>query len=183
MSKLPRIAISGKMRSGKTSLATALSTRLGVPVDSFAAPLKEAGRVLGFGDGEVVKSRAFLQGMNEVIAPLDPWRFPALLEERQYPLTHRGLIIADLRRPEEYIWAKASGFVLVRLDIGHATQLQRGAEPSRLEHVTETALDGAPAAAWDVWLPEFTSVADRVHMIVGLLRLRGYLTGEEQTGG
>lgn len=147
------------MRAGKTTLAAALSSRLGLPADAFALPLKLAHQVLGLGDGETVKDRAWLQEASGFLTARDDGHFVRLFAQRRPAAAAGGVIVTDLRRPIEYAWLKASGYVLVKLEVSRETQIARGAEPDRLDHPTETALDVLPPAAWDLVIPEGTPPA------------------------
>lgn len=168
-----QIALHGKMKAGKTSLACALSQRLGLPTDSFALPLKRAHRALGLGDGEVVKDRAWLQEASGFLTGRDDGHFVRLFAQRRQG-QDGGVIVTDLRRPIEYAWLKASGYVLVKLEVSRETQIERGAEPDRLDHPTETALDVLPPVAWDLVIPCFTPPAQA---LAAVLQKTSWLVG------
>ncbi|MCC6629690.1 MAG: hypothetical protein IT340_20110 [Chloroflexi bacterium] len=168
---MPRIAVAGKMRTGKTTLARLLAGTYWVPLDSFAAPLKQAGKVLGYTTDGEQKDRAFLQDFAIAATAADSWRFTRLMEQRHPDVIHghAGLIIDDLRRPEEMLWCLAHGFITIRLEVPWWVQTRRGAEKSRLSHATETALDEVPASFWDALLADEWSanvVPSRVEVAV-----------------
>lgn len=162
-----QIALHGKMRSGKSSLATALAQRLGLPTDAFALPLKLAHQALGLGDGETVKDRAWLQEASGFLTARDDGHFVRLFAQRRQA-QQGGVIVTDLRRPIEYAWLKAHGYLLVKLAVSPQTQIERGAEPDRLDHPTETALDVLPPVAWDLAIPEGTPLPEAVGAVLEL---------------
>lgn len=159
----PRIALHGKIKSGKTTLARELSKRLGLPVYSFAEPLREAATALGFDVTDPrhkEQARWWMQTSSKQLTDIDDAHFVKLLE-RRHPSFWEGCLIDDLRRPVEYSWAARCGFLLVKLEVSRETQLTRGAQAG-LDHDTETALDFLPdGRAWDLVLPEYLSVADK----------------------
>lgn len=136
-----QVAINGKMRSGKDTVANKLQYWTQVPIDRFARPLKEGCEYFGCGDGEVVKDRVALQDIGQYFTARNPRWWVNLLDERHPNREQTGLIIPDLRSPEEFAWCKEQGILTVRLEVDEDTQVSRGAERERLQHVTETGLD------------------------------------------
>lgn len=137
-----QVAINGKMRSGKDTVATKLQYWTQVPIDRFARPLKEGCEHFGCGDGEIVKDRVALQDIGQYFTARHPRWWVNLLDERHPNRDKTGIIIPDLRSPEEFKWCKENGIITVRLEVDEGTQVERGAERERLQHVTETGLDG-----------------------------------------
>jgi hypothetical protein len=174
----PLIAISGKMRSGKTTLAEALSRETGAPVVSFADPLKDGCRALGIAVDEKNKDRVALQEIANFLVQRDPAHFVKMFDKRTAESRSRfGAIVPDMRLPQEWAWAKANGFLLVRLEVSPDTQEARGGQPSRLDHWTETSLDFLPQSAWDVYLTEANGiqrrdVEERVSAVLNALSAR-----------
>jgi hypothetical protein len=174
----PLIAISGKMRSGKTTLAEALSTMTGSPVVSFADPLKDGCRALGINVDDGNKDRVALQEIASFLVARDNAHFVKMFDKRtETSRENFGAIIPDMRLPQEWAWAKANGFLLVRLEVSPETQRSRGGQPTRLDHWTETSLDFLPASAWDVYLPELDGVrtvdiSNRVATVLTALKSR-----------
>lgn len=168
----PLIALGYKMRSGKDSLASALSRFYDIPLDRFAAPLKAGTAAMGFGDGEVVKNREILQNMAMSVVTRSPMHFVDMLAARNPDMRATGLVIPDLRMPAEFAWVRQRGFLVVKLEVAPETQVFRGAEPDRMGHLSETALDIIPGDSWDLVLSEAWSVADWVKLIDQQVRLR-----------
>lgn len=172
----PRIAISGKMRSGKDTLASLLSETLEIPRGSFAAPLKEGVAIMGLPleKGDPV-SRAVLQGVGHLVRQLDPAHWVKQLDIRTPYRDETGLVITDLRYANEWAWAKAWEFLLVRLVCSREAQISRGAEPERLDHPSEIDLDFLPPRAWDLVLDtEALTPEEALQAVLGACRLRGW---------
>jgi len=165
-----RIALSGKMKSGKTTLARELDYQ---NVVSFADPIRNALAELGIRKSEypdLYRRGAQYLG-TDLCRTFDPdwwvkWMNARMMYDRQ---NVRSTIIDDVRFPNEYDWCKASGFMLVRLDISREMQYTRGAEEGTFNHPSETGLDHIGKEEWDLWLPEQTSVQERVSAILSCL--------------
>lgn len=166
----PLIALHGKYGSGKTTLANALSAKYDIGQRSFAAPLRNALWELGLSTTGRCKDRQVMQDIGTYLTDRDGWHFCRLMDERTPNKEEEGLVIDDLRRPEEWIWAKVNGFWLVKLEISARTQEERGYDLQYANHKTETALDYLPNDAWDIVLPEGTTVEERVQIIDATIR-------------
>jgi hypothetical protein len=161
----PRIAIFGRMRSGKSTLAEALAKEFDIPQDNFAAPIHEAWAKLSkefhWRDSE---KREWMQGIAKCATDKDDAHFVKLLEQRNPDFRSTGLVIGDCRRSAEYAWARANDFVTVWLGVSEATQIQRGADKAHLNHPTETAMQGF-FNGFDIYFYESDSVEHRVQRI------------------
>jgi hypothetical protein len=174
---MPLIAISGKMKSGKTTLSRALSERLGIPIDSFAAPIKAAMYAIGIDPvNDKRKARPVMQAVSTAVTDQDAYHFVAMLANRNARLRDTGLIIDDLRRVSELHWATDEGFIKVRLLVDAQLQLLRGADLEFLDHITETQLDcyHPVHATWDYVVTPETPVEQAVEGIVGFCEDRGF---------
>lgn len=180
--KALKIAFSGKMRSGKDTAAEYFRgkhTRRGWTVShaSFAAKLKQVAamiqRELGFPEE---KDRELLQWLGaEYGRARDPevWVKCLLKEvERQESIGTDLILVTDMRFENEFDALKKAGFVLVRVEASEETRLGRGAEPTKLAHISETALDARCAADFegfdylvynDGTYEEFTAKLDYVY--------------------
>lgn len=134
----PRIALSGKMRSGKSTLAKALATHFNLIQDSFAFPLNQALLAMGV-SREDERYRHFAQGVGGVINEIEDGFFAELMGKRHTSFEY-GLVIDDLRRRAEYDWCQANGFYLIRLFAPEYARVERGAEWGTLHHHTEVEL-------------------------------------------
>ena len=156
----PLIAIAGKSGAGKTTLAEALSSRYGIPRDSFAAPIRWALMELGV---KAPYPRQLLQGMGMLLRAWNPDHFIELLALRNAERHQTGLVIDDLRFPNEYQWLRQHGFLVVYIE-GSFRPLQ-GAEA---EHESEHSLS-PELVPFDLVLPAGSTVAQRVVAVASLL--------------
>ncbi len=172
-----KIAISGRMKSGKTTLAKALDKELyGHHITSFARPIREALKALGITKEQhpdLYRAGAQYIG-TDLIRAHDPdwWVNYMDRKVRTDSGIYHGFIIDDMRFENEYDWCKANGFILVRLDISEQMQYNRRAEEGTFNHPSETGLDHI--VDWDVWCSENTTVAERVQAVL-LASQRGSL--------
>lgn len=186
---IPRIALVGKMRSGKTTVASAFAHNHGFTISSFGSSLKKyAEEILSesdvypteckykdcpFSDEPLIvgksKPRALYQDFGQAMRALDSnvWiRHTANAinwqEERR---SHVGTIIDDLRQPNEYKWAKANGFVIIRVNANEDTRLSRAnAEGDAfsiddLRHETEMHVDDFEVD-YEIWNDDGDSLAE-----------------------
>ena len=117
-----RLAVSGKMRSGKDSTAAYLVKRYGFARYAFADRLKEVACEL-FGMPEGTKNRHLLVELGRKMCEIDKlvWVNYVL---RQVPL-RQDVTISDLRFRYEYHALKAFDFVTVRVNIGEWERQRR----------------------------------------------------------
>jgi hypothetical protein len=169
MQTAPKIALCGKLKSGKTTLALELSSLLGVPRDSFAAALKAGLKMMGIVPDGPNKNREALQYVGVKLRELDANHWIKVLAAKYPDLDNTGLIVDDCRFQNEYQWLKDSGFLMVRIKVRSDTQIMRGAAYSQLFHQSEIALDPIPDRAFDIVLDEYTEVPDRVGVILAAL--------------
>lgn len=146
-----RIAISGKMRSGKDTVAAYLCEEYGFVRMAFADKLKEVAKDL-FGAQETAKNRGLLQALGRKMCEIDNAVWVKYVLDR-IPLSGPSIVITDLRFPTEYHALRALGFTFVRVAVSRQTQLRRlditeapTAQSARLEELltdaSEIALDG-----------------------------------------
>jgi hypothetical protein len=169
----PLIALCGKMKSGKTTLAIELADRLNVTVDSFAAPLKAGCKAFGFVVDGPNKDRFVLQNVASFVRQNAPDHWIKQMIKRHPDCQTSGLIIDDCRYLNEFNFLKANGFLMVRLIIAPETQIARGASASGFSHESETDLDNIPAEYWDLVLSEASSVNYRAKAIMQALIAQG----------
>lgn len=147
-----KIALTGKMRSGKSSVAEHLTTCYGFKQFAFADALKRFARqIFGYGGP---KDRELLQWFGQTMRERDPdvWikHLDADLEE--YIEDSRGdigvrIVITDLRQPNEYDYCRRNGFVIIRVNCPEETRIVRAVNNgdifhrSALNHETERYVD------------------------------------------
>lgn len=145
-----RIGLSGKMRSGKDSVADYLVERHGFQKFSFAEKLKSlAVEMFGMRPGE--KNRALLVTLGAKLCSIDPLVF-VNYSLKQMPL-NADVVVSDVRFEYEYHALKMMGFRLVRIHIREEEQVRRvlstepGTNLELLSDPSETALDSI--VGWD----------------------------------
>ena len=152
-----KIALCGRMRSGKDSIAAYLIEKHGFVRFAFADELKRICREL-FPDRFVAgsKPRTLLQGVGVAMREFDPdvWVNATMREIARYQretdrtLWHRpNYVITDLRFPNEYERLRAEGFVIIRVVADNGTRYLRMIDAgdtftaADLEHETERHID------------------------------------------
>ena len=163
MSILPNIALTGRIRSGKDTVAAHLVERYGYARFAFADGLRDICSRLypdQFTDaaGNDVTPRALLQGVGQALRQFDPnvWVRQCFSEiyakkrdndARRFPSPFRA-VITDLRQPNEYDRCRAEGFVIIRVKAPSTLRIHRAAtggdtfKLADLTHETETHVDG-----------------------------------------
>ena len=134
-----RIALTGRMRSGKSTIADYLWLTHGFAKVSFASSLKlTADRLFShlyepIYDGRSIreyrKPRALLQELGQKLREIDEdvWIKQAEQSMRVFEnyRTTAGIVIDDLRQPNEYEWARANGFVIIRVNAPDEMRIER----------------------------------------------------------
>ncbi|MBR8661149.1 AAA family ATPase [Brevibacillus sp. NL20B1] len=148
-----KIALCGRMRSGKDSVAAYLIEKHGFVRFAFADELKRICRELfpdRFADGS--KPRTLLQGVGVAMREFDPdvWVNACMRhiqDTRDYLVSPINVVITDLRFPNEYERLRAEGFVIIRVNASLETRIQRMIDAgdaftaADLEHETERHID------------------------------------------
>lgn len=130
----PRIAFCGKIRSGKSTCASHLFMYYGFTQVSFGTRLKAVADDL-FQYSEVYpkvdgkKPRKLYQDFGQLVRTLDSnvWidQAASMVEFHEDSRRHRGIVIDDLRQPDEYAWAKANGFTIIRVSADDEVRKRR----------------------------------------------------------
>jgi len=132
-----------------------------LPRDSFAAPIRWALQELGV---RPPYPRMLMQRLGQSLREYDEDHFVKLLEERNPGLQASGLVIDDVRYPNEFCWLREKGFILVYLEGSF-----RPLEGEEAAHESEIALS-PDAYPFDLVLPAGTSVIQRVAAVARVLR-------------
>jgi dephospho-CoA kinase len=152
-----KIALTGKMRSGKDTVANHLYIKYGFNRVAFGDVLKRNAHEAFPWIGQNTKPRALYQQYGQLMREIDPdvWIKHAeravngAIDFRVNTGAERvGVVVTDLRQPNEYEWARANGFTIIRVTapdevrIGRAIAAGDDFCENDLEHETEKAIDG-----------------------------------------
>ncbi|WP_232696154.1 deoxynucleotide monophosphate kinase family protein [Brevibacillus daliensis] len=144
-----KVALTGKMRSGKDTVADYLAEHYGFTRFAFGDGIKRVCSELfpdQFADGK--KPRALLQGVGQAMRAFDPdvWANRTLDKiDREDKAIFRGayklllcdevisevqanplqVVITDLRQPNEYARLYTEGYVIIRVNASDDTRLER----------------------------------------------------------
>jgi len=164
-------AISGKIGSGKTSIANGLTVLFNLQRRGFADAIKEAvAKAIDCPVEDVYRMKQLFRPALQIIGTEtgraywgeDYW-VHKLLEwveraEADVPNDERDqlkIVVDDLRFPNEAAALKDFGFKLVRIEDERESHLlycyEQGYTPEQMEHVSETALDSW--TEWDIVIP------------------------------
>lgn len=154
MSDVIKIALVGKMRSGKDAIGTLLATRHGFTTFAFGTALKASAHDIFPDVPRNPKPRALYQFMN-VMRDYDPQVWIKHVERSvEYALERKstqGIVITDARQANEIDWARANGFKIVRVTAPDDVRIARAQavgdvfDYEALTHSTETEVDGFDA--------------------------------------
>lgn len=140
------IALSGKMTSGKSLVATHLCKQHGFVELAFAARLKQLAEELFQVKKKDERGRSILQQLAPNLRAIDPniWLNYII---KQIPEAG-NVVISDVRYPNEFERLKGMGFVMVRMWATRKCQEEMvarvypGVPLELLDDYSETALDG-----------------------------------------
>jgi dephospho-CoA kinase len=156
-----KIALTGRMRSGKDSVADYLARQYGFARFAFGDGIRKVCRELfpdqfRNPDGSERKPRALLQGVGQAMRAFDPdvWINRTLNEVNDWLRVNTivetvkpNVVICDLRQPNEYARLRTEGFVIIRVNASDETRIQRMIDAGdtfdddTLTHETEQHVD------------------------------------------
>ncbi|MGG0793157.1 AAA family ATPase [Brevibacillus laterosporus] len=143
-----KIALTGKMRSGKDTVAAYLVEHYDFVPYAFGDGIKRVCHELfpeHVANGK--KPRALLQGVGQAMRAIDPdvWIKRTMREVNQ--AQGFDVVITDLRQPNEYDRLRDEGFVIIRINAEDGTRLKRMEDAGDtfteedLYHETEQCID------------------------------------------
>lgn len=150
----PRIMVTGKMRSGKTTISDYLYYQYNLKPLAFGDALKQSAEYMFFGneipeykfepitweipfssDVEIVdyrKPRKLLQDYGQLMRSIDPDVWVRKLDESvriwESMEMFDGVVVHDGRQPNEFEWAKENGFTIIRVSANEDYRLERAKE-------------------------------------------------------
>jgi dephospho-CoA kinase len=152
-----KIALTGKMRSGKDTVAKHLFIDHDFDRVAFGDAMKKNAHAAFPWVSEVSKPRALYQSYAQLMRQIDPdvWIKHAeqtvdiWINMRVNDGAERvGVVITDLRQPNEYEWCRQNGFTIVRVTAPDEDRIARAIAANDdftvhdLTHETELAIDG-----------------------------------------
>jgi dephospho-CoA kinase len=152
-----KIALCGRLRSGKDTAANHLYIRHSFNRVAFGDALKKNAHATFPWIYEFNKPRALYQQFGQLMRQIDPdvWikhAERAVKGAIDYNVNTGaekvGVVITDLRQPNEYEWARANGFSIIRVTAPDEDRLWRAKlagddfNEADLEHETESHIDG-----------------------------------------
>lgn len=151
LGNIPKILLVGKLRSGKSTIAKYLVQQHGFAEYAFGDELKRfANEIFAIspvmrGNG---KPRAIYQRFGELCREIDPLIWVRYVDAKITAETvARGIVVSDGRQPHEVEWARAKGFVVVRVTAPDAVRIARAKRlgdrfnAENLAHDTEQHVD------------------------------------------
>jgi dephospho-CoA kinase len=152
-----KIALTGKMRSGKDLCGNHLYIKYGFDRVAFGDALKKHAHATFPWVSEFSKPRALYQSYGQLMRQVDENVWVKHAEQAvKGAIDFRvntgaeqvGVVITDLRQPNEYEWARANGFTVIRVTAPDEDRLWRAKlagddfTEADLEHETESHIDG-----------------------------------------
>lgn len=151
-----KIALCGKMRSGKDVIAHHLYIRYRYDKVAFGDALKRLAHETFPDVGVLSKPRALYQQFGQLMREIDPdvWvkhverRIEGTINYRKSTDDNIGVVITDLRQPNEYEWARANGFTIIHVTAPDELRVERAIAAgddfteADLSHETEQHVDG-----------------------------------------
>lgn len=148
-----KIALTGKMRSGKSTVAEYISKEYSFERFSFSTALKGyVYEIFGLSDFSGKKPRRLLQDFGQFCRSIDPdvWVrhcFDAIRWRENMAGRKLNIVIDDLRQPNEHDRCRAEGFVIVRVTAPDEVRIERMWDAGEVfdaetfEHETESYVD------------------------------------------
>lgn len=140
-----KIALTGRMRSGKSTVAAYLCENYRFLEFAFADALKNVAHII-FGEPPG-KDRGLYQFVGQTMREYDPdvWvkKLDRSIVEWLLHSPRENIVITDLRQPNEYEYCRENGYVIIRVNCPDAVRLDRIQEAgdkfdeSMLSHETE----------------------------------------------
>jgi dephospho-CoA kinase len=152
-----KIALTGKLRAGKDELAHHLYIRHGFDRVAFGDALKKNAHATFPWVSEFSKPRALYQSYGQLMRQIDPdvWikhaerAVKGAIDFRVNTGAEQiGVVITDLRQPNEYEWARNNGYTIIRVTAPDEDRIARAKIAgddfieADLEHETESHIDG-----------------------------------------
>lgn len=146
-----KVAICGKIRSGKDTVGDYLVSKHGFKRYAFGDGIKEVIRLIFPDEMEQGKPRKLLQDLGQKMREIDPDVWVDHVVRKVEADGAKRIVITDLRQPNEYEALRNAGFYIIKLNVDLDTQLDRVEEAGDryndkdFLHETESHIDGFDA--------------------------------------
>jgi dephospho-CoA kinase len=144
--KVPKIALVGKLRSGKTEISKYLKDEYNFSVYAFGTELKRFANEI-FDVGAEEKPRALYQLFGQMCRQYDDSVWINKVIDKISQENPEDILIEDVRQENEVDWAKANGFTIIRVTAPDEDRIARAIAAGDdftvrdLAHETEMAID------------------------------------------
>ncbi len=142
-----KIAICGRIRSGKDTVADYLCDNHGFRKFRFGDGIREVGKILYPEEFAKGKPRAIMQGVGQALRQYDPDVWVNYLFNSVKRSGADRVVISDMRQPNELARVKAEGFFVIKVVASEETRIERGIKkgdifkPEDFYHETESHVD------------------------------------------
>jgi dephospho-CoA kinase len=152
-----KLALCGRLRSGKDTAANHLYIKYGFSTVAFGDALKKNAHATFPWVSEFSKPRALYQQFGQLMRQIDSDVWIKHVERAvkgaidfnvNTGAEKVGVVITDLRQPNEFEWARNNGFTIIRVTAPDEDRLFRAKlagddfTEADLEHETESHIDG-----------------------------------------
>lgn len=143
-----RLAIYGKLRAGKTALASYYAEKLNCDIVDFSDAMKEAIKII-FPEEfkEEVKNRELLIKFGQHMRKLDEDVWTNIVKNKILNNKDKNIIVTGVRQQNEYDMLKKLGFKFIKVEASEHSRAYRSIlnkdvfNSENLTHSTETILD------------------------------------------
>lgn len=143
-----KLALTGKMRSGKDTVGNYLKNEYGVKTFAFAEGIKFVCGAL-YLEPPSGKPRALYQGVGQDLRKYDPdvWVKYTFRQINRHCTNNDNIVITDVRQPNEVEALRAAGYTIIKIHADAALRIQRMEAAGDyfklgdLDHETERAVD------------------------------------------
>jgi dephospho-CoA kinase len=144
--KIPKIALVGKLRSGKSTVSRYLQDNHGFTSYAFGAELKKyADEIFETNAGD--KPRALYQFFGQMCRQWDDSIWINKVVDNISADNPEDILIEDVRQPNEFEWARNNGYTIIRVTAPDEDRVARAKiagddfNEADLEHETESHID------------------------------------------
>lgn len=145
-----KVAVMGKLRSGKTTASNYLALQLGCETFDFSDALKEVVGIM-YPKSKEHKDRSLLQKVGQHMREIDEDVWVNALMDRVKNSGYRNSVVTGLRQPNEHKALVDDGYFIIKIDAPTDVRVNRAIksgdkmDESNLTHETESYIDDLKA--------------------------------------